>query len=255
MSDFLFFAVVGFLAQLVDGALGMGFGVISSAILFGSGVAPPLVSATVNAAKIPTGFVAGLSHWRFRNIDPALLRTLAIGGILGGVAGGLTLTHLKGGVLTLLISAYLIFMGTTVILRGIRGRAPRTLRSRNTAVIGAAGGLIEGIGGSWGPVVTPALTASGVPPNRAIGSGAVAELFVSIAVFATLAVGYFAGSWAPQPGRGLMIPVLGLLAGGVPAAVFGGWLASRAPRRPLTIGVGLLALSIGIYRLIDTLWV
>ncbi|SDJ98666.1 sulfite exporter TauE/SafE family protein [Aliiruegeria lutimaris] len=251
MGDFVFFALVGFVAQLADGALGMGFGIISASILFGSGVAPPLVSATVNAAKIPTGTIAALSHWRFGNIDTALLRPLAIGGVLGGLAGALTLSHLKGNLLTVLISCYLLLIGMTVILRGLRNRPPRPVRSGNASLIGAAGGLIEGIGGSWGPIVTPALTGAGHPPNRAIGSGAAAELCVSVAVFVTLALTYFAGTWAPQPGRGLLIPTAGLLAGGIPAAVFGGWLASRAPRRALTIAVGLLTLGIGTYRLLD----
>lgn len=253
MGDFIFFALVGFVAQLADGALGMGFGIISAAILFGSGVAPPLVSATVNAAKIPTGIIATISHWRFGNIDPALLRPLALGGVLGGLAGALTLTHLKGGLLTVLISLYLLLMGTAVVLRGLRNRPPRPVRSGNASVIGAAGGLIEGIGGSWGPIVTPALTGAGHPPNRAIGSGAAAELCVSATVFTTLAIAYLSGSWAPQPGRGLLIPTAGLLAGGIPAALFGGWLAARAPRRPLTIAVGLLTLGIGLYRLLGLL--
>ena len=247
---FLAFAVVGFGAQLIDGALGMGFGVISSSILLASGVAPPLISATVNAAKIPTGFVASLSHWRFGNIDWRIARRLALFGCVGGVGGALFLSHSNTPVVVGVVSVFLILIGALILWRGVTGQAPQPLALAPTPVIGATGGLIEGIGGSWGPVVTTGLLGAGHPPRQSVGSSAAGELVVSAAVFLTLTLTHLLGHWGQGEGEAAMIaPLLGLVAGGLPAAVFGGWLAAHVPRRPLTVGVGLLAISIGAWRL------
>ncbi|MCV2882685.1 sulfite exporter TauE/SafE family protein [Actibacterium sp. XHP0104] len=243
---------VGFFAQLADGALGMGFGFISSTILLGQGVAPALVSASVNAAKLPTGIVAAVSHHLNRNTDWALARRLALWGVIGGLAGATVLSFLKAPLLTLVISAYLIFMGALIALRGLRGAAPRVIGAGRNRLIGACGGLIEGIGGSWGPVVTSSLLGSGVAPRVAIGSSAFAELVVSGAVFATLAVTFSAGIWGQhvnwaQAGAS----VAGLICGGLPAAMLGGKLARHAPRRTITVIVGLMAMVIGAFRLAE----
>lgn len=254
MEDFILFLVVGFTAQLADGALGMGFGVISSSVLLAQGVPPPMVSASVNAAKIPTGTVAGLSHALHGNIDLALFRRVALTGLAGGIIGALVLGELKRPLLTFVIAAYLLGIGALILWRGLSGRPPRLWTTRRVSVIGAAGGLIEGIGGSWGPVVTSGLVGSGIEPRRAIGTSALAELSVSICVFGVLMVTFQAGQWGG--GRQLsdvLWPVAGLVAGGVPAALLGGRLAARAPKRPLTIGVGLLAMAIGIQRLVSLL--
>ncbi|TMV09962.1 sulfite exporter TauE/SafE family protein [Ruegeria sediminis] len=250
MDSFLTFLAVGFVAQLADGALGMGFGVISSSVLLFQGFPPPLVSASVNAAKIPTGSMAGISHALNGNIDFSLFRRLALSGMAGGIVGALILGELKRPFLTVLIAAFLIGIGSLILWRGITGRAPRLLATRRMSVIGAAGGLIEGIGGSWGPIVTSSLIGSGTEPRRAIGSSALAELVVSAIVFAVLLMTFQAGHWGGDRALSdVLMPVAGLVAGGVPAAFIGGRLAAVAPKRPLTIAVGLLALGIGLQRL------
>lgn len=250
MDLFLTFAFVGFFAQLADSALGMGFGIISSSVLLAQGVPPPLVSASVNAAKIPTGVASGVSHTLNGNIDRKLVVRLAVAGILGGIVGALILGELKRPVLTIFISSYLLLIGSLILWRGLSGRSPSFLASGRVTAVGATGGLIEGIGGSWGPVVTSALIGSGHEPRRAIGSSAVAELAVSITVFAVLMTTFKLGQWGG--GRDLqdvLFPVAGLVAGGVPAALVGGRLAAVAPKRPLTIAVGVLAICIGVQRL------
>ena len=147
MHDFILFAVIGFLAQLVDGALGMGFGVISSSVLLAQGIPPALVSASVNAAKLPTGITSAYSHYFHKNLDWAIVRQVALFGAIGGVIGSLLLTSLKGHMLSVLINIYLAGIGLLVLYRALLGVAPRLIAPNRTGLIGFAGGLIEGIGG------------------------------------------------------------------------------------------------------------
>jgi uncharacterized membrane protein YfcA len=127
LSDFVAFMLVGFLAQLVDGALGMGFGVISSSILLAHGVPPALASASVNAAKLPTTGTAALSHAYHRNINWNIARKLCLFGSAGGIIGALLLTSLKGAMLAYLVNAYLAFIGALIVYRGFMNYAPRLI--------------------------------------------------------------------------------------------------------------------------------
>ena len=249
MHEFLAFALIGFLAQIVDGSLGMGFGVISSSILLAQGIPPALASASVNAAKLPTTGTAAASHFLHKNLDWKIVRSLAIFGSLGGIIGAVLLTSLKGKALAIIVNIYLALMGVLIIWRGIMNYGPKLISSNRSRTIGLAGGLIEGIGGSWGPIVTTSLLGSGAESRYAIGSGNFAEFVVSVAVFSSFVVAFAVGHW--QGGadwQTTFTPVLGLVLGGLPAAAFGGWLSKRAPKRPLTIAVGCLALGIAIYR-------
>ncbi|SMX31290.1 sulfite exporter TauE/SafE family protein [Actibacterium lipolyticum] len=251
MEEFLFFVLVGFIAQLSDGALGMGFGVISSSMLLAQGTPPALVSATVNAAKIPNGSVAAFSHHLNGNIDWRLARKLAIFGAIGGVVGALLLSNLKGRFLHLMIGIYLVLIGALIIRRALRGITPRKLKGRALNLVGGAGGLIEGIGGSWGPIVAPALLGGGVLPRKAIGSSAFGEFIVSIAVVCVLTATFFGGLWGDKSDiAGAVAPIAGLIVGGIPAAFIGGYLARRVPKKPLSVAIGILAFSIGVQRLV-----
>jgi uncharacterized protein len=249
MSDFWTFALVGFFAQLIDGTLGLGFGIISASVLLGQGIAPALVSASVNAAKIPTTATAALSHIWNRNLDWSIVIALAVFGAIGGTLGMLLLTSLKGKALTTLITCYLFAIGGLIIWRGLKGTSPRILPASWKRLIGFVGGLIEGIGGSWGPVVTTSLLGSGVQSRFAIGSSNVAECAVSVVVFSAYLVAFHVGHWeGGTDWASVAYPVAGLVVGGLPAAMAGGWLSRIAPSRALTVAVGLLAISIGIYR-------
>ena len=144
LDTFWEFALVGFLAQLVDGSLGMGFGVISSALLLAQGVPPPLVSATVNAAKLPTGGTAALSNFYHKNINWKIAGALALFGSIGGILGAMVLSGLKGQALQILVNSYLVAMGLFIVYRGIVGIAPRMPNKGRFRAIGFAGGVIEG---------------------------------------------------------------------------------------------------------------
>jgi uncharacterized protein len=251
MTQFWIFAIIGFCAQIIDSSLGMGFGIISSSVLLSQGIPPALVSASVNAAKLPTTGTAALSHLFHKNVDPKLLWPVAIFGAIGGVVGAMILAGLKGKALTSVVTVYLFFIGSLIVWRGVVGIAPRVLPAGYTRLIGFVGGLIEGIGGSWGPVVTTSLMGSGAESRYAIGSGNVAEFLVSIAVFSAFVTAYFIGHWEGGADWATVAwPVAGLVAGGLPAAIFGGMVSKVTPRRALTIAVGLLAISIGVYRLV-----
>lgn len=250
METLLEFALVGFIAQLVDGSLGMGFGVISSAVLLAQGVPPPLVSASVNAAKMPTGGTAALSNYYHKNINWSLVAALAIFGSIGGILGASMLSGLKGPVLQYLVNGYLILIGSLIVVRTLYNVVPKVPGANRFRLIGFIGGMIEGIGGSWGPIVNTGLLSSGVPSRYAIGSTNFAEFIVSVVVFTALTISYYLGFWGEHTDwTQVAETVAGLALGGLPAAFFGGYLAKRAPRRPLTIAVGLFAIGVAIYRL------
>jgi uncharacterized protein len=252
VTEFWVFVLIGFLAQIIDGALGMGFGIISSSVLLGLGVPPALASASVNAAKIPTTGTAALSHLFHRNLDVSLVFALCIFGGIGGAIGMLLLTGLKGAWLTSIITAYLFFIGGLIVWRGLTGVAPRILPAAWRRLIGFVGGLIEGIGGSWGPVVTTSLTGSGMESRYAIGSTNFSEFFVAVTVFMAYFTAFLVGRWEGGTDWHTVVwPVAGLVAGGLPAAFFGGYLSRVTPRKTLTVLVGLLAICIGLYRVMS----
>jgi uncharacterized protein len=249
MYDFWAFALVGFFAQLVDGALGMGFGVISASVLLAQGVPPALASASVNAAKLPTTGTAAISHFMHKNLDRRIIVMLCIFGALGGVIGATVLTSLKGKTLFVLINVYLLLIGFLIVYNGLKDVAPRLFPIGFTRLIGFVGGLIEGIGGSWGPIVTTSLLGTGTESRYAIGSSNFSEFVVSVAVFSTFVAAFAMGYWhGGSEWHEVAWPVAGLVLGGIPAAMVGGYLSKIAPKRPLTIAVGLLAISIAIYR-------
>lgn len=249
MTEFWTFALVGFVAQLIDGTLGLGFGVISSSVLLGQGYAPALVAASVNAAKIPTSGTAALSHFLHKNFDKKVVIAVALFGSLGGILGMLLLTSLKGKGLTVLTSGYLVLIGWLLIWRGLRGSAPRILPAAWKRMIGFCGGLIEGIGGSWGPIVTTGLLGSGMESRYAIGSSNMAEWAVSVTVFSAFMVALYVGHWETGGDlNAILVPVAGLVCGGLPAAIAGGWLSKITPGRWLMVSVGTLAIGIAAYR-------
>lgn len=251
MSEFWSFAIVGFLAQLVDGTLGMGFGVISSSVLLAQGIPPALASASVNAAKLPTTFTAAISHVMHKNMTPSLLIALCIFGSLGGIIGAILLTSLKGKVLFHLINAYLLSVGGLIIYRGLKSIVAHKMPKFFAHAVGFVGGMVEGIGGSWGPIVTTGLLGAGVQSRYAIGATNIAEFFVSLSVFLAFVFAFLIGHW--QGGADwntVFLPVAGLVVGGLPAALAGGYLSKIAPRRELTVVVGMLAMAIGMFRIV-----
>lgn len=251
LSDFLIFAAVGFFAQLVDGALGMGYGVISSTVLLATGVPPAHTSASVHAAKLFTTAASGISHILHRNVDKRVLIILAITGSLGGMVGAMVLVNAPAGLIRPFVFGYLGIMGLVIIWRGLMFPANRTISGKFIAPLGTAGGFLDAIGGGgWGPVVTSSLIGAGAAPRYVVGTVNAAEFIVTCAVVTAFATAIIFGVWSESKGiADHLTAIAGLILGGLPAAIFAGWLLKKAPRKPLMIAVGLLICGIAGWEL------
>jgi uncharacterized membrane protein YfcA len=252
MGHLLLFALAGFAASLVDGALGMGFGPTSSSILLVAGLAPTAVSASVNLAKVVTGLVAGISHWRFHNLDRVLVLRLAVPGCIGALVGVTVLSNINGATLRPYLAMLLTIIGLRILVRFARPLA-RTEKAtapivgslkrellydrRGVKVAAFVGGVTNGMIGAWGPVVTPFLLHRGVRPRYAIGCVNTAE----IAVASTSAVSLIA-SLGTAGVNGTML--LAMLLGGAVAAPVAAWVIRYVPPGPMGVAVaGLLLIT------------
>ncbi|HVI32740.1 sulfite exporter TauE/SafE family protein [Phenylobacterium sp.] len=243
--DFWLFAAVGFAAQLVDGALGMAYGVVSTTVLLSVGVSPANASASVHAAKVFTGAASGLSHLFYRNIDWRLLRLLTLGGVVGGVFGAYVLTSVSGDAIKPYVVAWLALMGLVILWRAWKGTRPRVFSWRSPLPLGLAGGFFDAVGGGgWGPVVTSTLLGAGADPRKAIGTTNAAELFVAAATSAAFLGSLLTGHWQTAGLRGLLWSLAGLIIGGVAAAPIAGWMTKVLPHRLLTWIVGLVVVAL-----------
>ncbi len=238
---FLLFVAVGFVAQMVDGMLGMGYGVISSSFLLLIGVPPALASSGVHVSKVFANGAAGLSHWRFGNVDKRLLLGLAPAGMLGGVIGAMVIAALPTGVARPFVAIYLFLSGLVILRRALRGTQAEALRASEKRVfpLGFVGGFLDAIGGGgWGPVVTSMLLASGRNPRQAIGSGSLAEFFVALSVSAVFFGKFSLTEQAPI--------IAGLIVGGVLGAPLAAYLTGRIPARAMMVAVGLLVIVLSV---------
>ncbi len=242
-EEFLIFALVGFLAQLVDGALGMAFGVLSTTSLLAFGVPPATASAVTHVTEIFTTAASGASHVYHRNVNWRLVARLAPAGMLGGAIGAFILSNVDAKMIQPLVSAYLMAIGAYIIFKGLRPLWPREVRDRLVPWIGAGGGLLDAMGGGgWGPIVTSSLIGRGHAPRQVIGSTNLTEFLVTLIISATFIITL---GWSE------LSTAAGLIVGGVLAAPLGGFLVSRVPTRPLMVGVGLLIIATSIPRIVQ----
>ena len=231
-ADIWPYVLVGFAAQMVDGALGMAFGVISSTLLVSVlGVPPAQASAGVHLAEVFTTGASGLSHAWHRNIDWKLFRKLVLPGVIGGVLGAYVLSTMDAGAARPLVMGYLAIIGVMLLYRAWRFPSPKFEDPRVVAPLGLAGGFLDAAGGGgWGPVVTSNLLIQGSEPRKTIGTVSASEFFLTISISLTfiLTLGFEAFTKA----------TIGLLIGGVLAAPFGAILAKRVKPRALLVMVG-----------------
>ncbi|WP_207462764.1 sulfite exporter TauE/SafE family protein [Azospirillum sp. SYSU D00513] len=231
-EDIILFMAVGFAAQLIDGALGMAYGVSATSVMLGFGVPPATASASVHAAEVFTTGLSGLSHWRFGNVDFRLLRRLAIPGMIGGAVGAFLLSNLPGEVVRPLVSAYLLLMGLLILWKAFRKAPIRTEPPKWVGPLGLFGGFLDAIGGGgWGPMVTSSLLGQGMAPRYVIGSVNLAEFFVTATITSTFIF---------TIGLDLWPIIVGLVIGGGIAAPFAALVTARVPDKPLMILVGVL---------------
>lgn len=238
---FVEYAILGFCAQMVDGALGMAYGVISTTFLLSMGLPPATASASVHAAEVATTGVSGTSHAFQGNVDRRLFVPLAISGVLGGIVGAYVLTQVPGDIVKPAVAIYLLILGAVILRRGILGRQPRH-RARRLWPLGIGGGFLDAAGGGgWGPVVTTTLLVHGHMPRRAVGSVVLSEFFVSTAISVTFMATIGIDHWQI---------VAGLIAGGALAAPIAAYAVKRIKPRFLMIAVGFLVILLSFRTLV-----
>ena len=237
------FIAVGFAAQMVDGALGMAFGVINNTLLVSMlGLPPALASASVHAVETFTTAASGISHVYHRNVNWKLFRRLVIPGMIGGALGAYVLSNVDAAVAKPFVMAYLASIGVYLLYRAWRGKVePR--EPKIIEPLGLAGGFLDAAGGGgWGPVVTSNLLVQGASPRTTIGTVNTSEFFLTATISAT-----FIGTMGLAA---FTLQTVGLLIGGLIAAPFGGLLAKRVPARLLMAMVGVLLTMTSAY----TIW-
>jgi len=250
MSELALFAMVGFLAQLIDGGLGMGYGIVSATVLLAAGVTPAAVSASTHTAELFTTAVSSGAHLLHRNVDFRIFWRLMPAGVMGGVLGTYILTGVNGEVMRPFVVAYLGIMGVLILRRAFSARKSRPVTARATGLYGLVGGFCDAVGGGgWGPVVTSAMLAQGGEPRYVIGSVNAAEFILTLAISATFVAALATGHWE-MAGNFIdyATPVAGLIAGGVVAAPVASFLARHVPARRLLGGVGVLVLALTTYQ-------
>lgn len=239
----------GFIAQLVDGSLGMGFGTITMTFLLGLGIAPAAASASVNVATIATSAVSAASHAKLRNVHwPTTLR-LGVPGAVGGFAGAWALASLtRLDAATPVTSAVLIALGGVIVWRFTYGKGTGTgpVRTGFAAPTGLVGGFLAAVGGGgWGPVTMPiTLSTSRLEPHRVVGSVSTAQLFASAAAVL--------GFWLAVPHTLTVVwpLVVGMAVGGMAAAPLAAWLTRRIPTAKLGSTIGMLVVALNLRTLL-----
>lgn len=246
-STFFLFLGIGFLSQMIDGALGMAYGVSCNALLLHYGIPPALASASVHTAKIFTAGVSGISHIKFKNVDKNLFLKLVITGSLGAVLGAYFLSSFfLGETLKPYISAYLLILGFYIIYKGFSREVKEKKKVKQGPLLALIGGFMDAIGGGgWGPIVTSNLLSQGKNPRKAIGTVNTAEFFIT----------YFAtGIFIFILGVAYWQIILGLIVGGVIAAPFGAYFVSRVNKKFLFFAIGFLIIVLSAYSLYKVLF-
>jgi len=240
LAALLPFIAVGFAAQLVDGALGMAFGVISNTLLVAVlGVPPAQASQRVHFVECFTTAMSGLSHLFHRNIDGKLFLRLVVPGMIGGFAGAYLLSSLDASVVKPFVLLYLTVIGLYLLVRGFM-YPPKLKEAKLVAPLGLVGGFLDAAGGGgWGPVVTSNLLIQGADPRKVVGTVNSAEFFLTVTISAAfiwhLGVADLAGA------------TLGLLIGGLLAAPVGAWAAKHFPAKQMLILVGFVLTATSAY--------
>ncbi|KTD40241.1 sulfite exporter TauE/SafE family protein [Legionella parisiensis] len=260
MEQFLIFALVGFLAQIIDGALGMAYGVIVTGVLVTYGIPPAVASAAVHTSEIVTTGISGLSHAMFKNIDYALFRRLAIPGIMGSIIGAFLLTKASEKIARPFIAIYLLVMGCVILYRAFQGGKIRELlknyrvkrlktrralpsnHARGLIPLGFFGGVFDATGGGgWGAIVNSTLLVQGTSPSYTIGTVNLTEFLITISVSATFFFVIGISNW---------FIILGLIVGGAIASPFAAYIVRYVQPRLIMLLAGTVVVVLGIHSII-----
>lgn len=240
-DHFFYYVLAGFVAQIIDGALGMAYGVTASSLLISFGVPPAATSATVHAAECFTTGASAISHHAFGNVDKFLFRRLLVPAVIGAIIGAYVLSSFPGDALKPYIAGYLVIMGFVIIAKAFTQVPSRNVTS-HLAPLGFFGAMVDAIGGGgWGPIVASNLIARGNNIRITVGSVNAVEFFVTLAASATFFLTLGITHWPI---------IIGLAIGGVAAAPIGAWLSKRIPLRPFMVLVGVLVVSLSTRNLL-----
>ncbi|MDO8966372.1 sulfite exporter TauE/SafE family protein [Algoriphagus sp.] len=237
---FLWFLLVGFVAQSIDGALGMAYGVSCNSILLGIGIPPAAASAWVHFAQVFTSLASGISHWKMGNVDWKLAKKLLIPGVIGSMIGAFLLSNVDGDMVKPVIAVYLLVMGFVILRKARKSHHASKFNreSRSLPVLATTGGFADAIGGGgWGPIVNSTLLSKGKIARYAIGTGNFVEFFVSLASASTFL--FFVKELS-------LAPVLGLILGGIIAAPFAAYICKLIKPKYLMVAVGILIIILSI---------
>jgi siroheme synthase-like protein len=245
---FYWMILTGFVAQLVDGALGMGYGVTCTTILLSLGVNLPVISGSIHTAEMFSSGISGYSHYKFGNVNKKLFRILLIPGIIGAVIGAFLLSKLGvkyAGYIRPILAAYTLFLGLKILLNVFRQKKPQKVK--RVGWLAGAGGFLDSFGGGgWGPLVTSTLISKGRTPKYVIGSVSLSEFFVTLASAVTFFALLGISHWQV---------IAGLIVGGIIAAPIAAKLAGRLPMKTMFIGVGSLVIFWSLRILLKSLGV
>ncbi|RZK32454.1 MAG: hypothetical protein EOO63_01300 [Hymenobacter sp.] len=243
-GTFYTFVAVGFIAQLIDGMLGMGYGVVSAISLMSLGLSPASVSASIHTAEMFASGASGYNHYRFGNVNKRLFKALLLPGIAGSISGAFLLSYFGeqyANYIKPLLAIYLLILGLRIISKAVRKQHELRRKVKNAGWLAGAGGFLDSFGGGgWGPLVTSTLIANGRTPNYVIGTVSLVEFFVTFASAVTFFSILGLSHWQI---------VLGLIVGGVTAAPLAARLAGRIPTRLMFIGVGLMVIIWSLWAL------
>jgi len=246
-EDILYFMLGGFIAQMIDGALGMAYGVSATTFLLSFGVPPAAVSASVHASEIFTSGVSGLMHLRFGNVNSKLFKTLLLPGVLGAILGAYVLSSAEeyAEIIKPIVAVYTLILGFIIIRKAIR-KTHKKRKIRKLGWLAVTGGFLDSVGGGgWGPIVSSSLIASGRHPMYTIGSVNLTEFFVSFASSVTFITLIGLNHWQV---------VLGLVLGGMVAAPAAALIARRLSVKTMMILVGLIVIILSLRNIYTTVF-
>ena len=239
-ETFLYFMLGGFIAQLIDGALGMAYGVSAATFLLTLGVSPAVASMSVHASEIVTSGVSGIMHLRFGNVNNRLFKNIVVPGVIGAIIGAYLLAEFENysNYIKPIVSTYTLFLGALIIYKVVRKKQARK-KVKRVGWLATLGGFLDSIGGGgWGPVVSSTLIARGKNPRMIVGSVNLAEFFVSLASsFTFFTILGTDTAWQP---------ILGLILGGVCAAPIAAYLTSRLNIKAMMLFVGIVVIIVSL---------
>jgi hypothetical protein len=241
-EEIIFYVLVGFFAQTIDGALGMAYGVTVSSVLLSTGVPPAVTSASVHAAEVFTTATSGFAHWCAGNVDRRLILRLVIPGMIGGAIGAYVLSNVPGEMIRPWVSGYLLVLGFIILSKAFRPRPHHVDHPKGVGALGFFGGILDAMGGGgWGPLVTSTLLGYGAAPRTVIGSVNLTEFFVTT----TISITFIA-----TIGLSLWPIIVGLVIGGAIAAPLAALAVRYFPPRVLMAIVGCVVIGLSSW----TIW-